>query len=235
MFIGLKCLESIFTSEVIALCISIYPPLNIVDWPNWHAWNRLADHLDLIVIQSLMENTKEMLYHHLYSLMIFGFFQSDHQKWPGCFCDVVIWQMSTGGPRYLQDIGTKKLGSHIMNSHIKRPRIPLKYVDNYPLSIGSLIKANFQSHIREIAFKKPAYNEVRLKFSFTLNVIVIRLLLFLNLLLFATLNLSYLLKKFEFLSRYELSGAITMLPNDLRVAIKGLRLPPSSCLNNIFS
>ncbi len=29
-------------------------------------------------------------------------------------------------------------------------------------------------------------------------------------------------KKFEFYSRYELSGAITMLPNDLRVAIRGL-------------
>ncbi len=30
----------------------------------------------------------------------------------------------TGGPRYMQEKGTNKLGSHIMNSHIKRPRIP---------------------------------------------------------------------------------------------------------------
>ncbi len=31
----------------------------------------------------------------------------------------------TGGPRYMRDIGTKKLGSHILNSHIKRPRMPI--------------------------------------------------------------------------------------------------------------
>jgi len=29
----------------------------------------------------------------------------------------------TGGPRYIREIGTPKIGSHVMNSHIKRPRI----------------------------------------------------------------------------------------------------------------
>jgi hypothetical protein len=54
----------------------------------------------------------------------------------------------------MQEIGTKKIGSHIMNSHIKRPMIPINY------GIGSLKTANFQSHIREFADKKTAYNEV---------------------------------------------------------------------------
>jgi len=31
--------------------------------------------------------------------------------------------MSTVGPRYMREIGTPKLDSHIMNSHIKRPHI----------------------------------------------------------------------------------------------------------------
>jgi len=30
----------------------------------------------------------------------------------------------TGGPPYMRKIGTPKIGSHIMNLHIKRPRIP---------------------------------------------------------------------------------------------------------------
>jgi len=28
----------------------------------------------------------------------------------------------TGGPRYMREIGTPKIDSHIMNLHIKRPR-----------------------------------------------------------------------------------------------------------------
>ncbi len=30
---------------------------------------------------------------------------------------------NTGGPRNMREIGTPKIGSHIMNLHIKRPRI----------------------------------------------------------------------------------------------------------------
>jgi hypothetical protein len=30
---------------------------------------------------------------------------------------------STGGPHYMREIGTPKIGSHIMNSNIKRPRM----------------------------------------------------------------------------------------------------------------
>ncbi len=62
----------------------------------------------------------------------------------------------TGGTSYMQEKGTKKIGSHIMNLHIKRPWIPINQ------GIGSFKKANLQSHIREIADKKTAYNEVRL-------------------------------------------------------------------------
>ncbi len=32
---------------------------------------------------------------------------------------------STGGPCYIREIGTEKLGLHIMNSHVKRPRTPI--------------------------------------------------------------------------------------------------------------
>jgi hypothetical protein len=56
----------------------------------------------------------------------------------------------------MREIGTKKLGSHIMNSLIKRPRIPVNW------GIGFLKRANFQSHICEMADKKTAYNEVHL-------------------------------------------------------------------------
>ena len=31
----------------------------------------------------------------------------------------------TGGLRYMREIGTPKIGSHIMNLHIKRPRITI--------------------------------------------------------------------------------------------------------------
>jgi len=44
---------------------------------------------------------------------------------------------STVGPRYMWEIETPKIGSHIMNSHIKRPRITVNY------SIGSRKKAHF--------------------------------------------------------------------------------------------
>jgi hypothetical protein len=61
---------------------------------------------------------------------------------------------STGGPRYMREIGTQKIGSHIINSHIKRPRITVN------LRIDSRIMDISQSHINEIADKKVAYNEV---------------------------------------------------------------------------
>ncbi len=63
---------------------------------------------------------------------------------------------STGGPRYIREIGTPKIGSHIMNSNIKRPRITVN------LRIGSRKMAIFQLHIQKITDKKAAYNEGRL-------------------------------------------------------------------------
>ncbi len=39
--------------------------------------------------------------------------------------DKVIKNYSTGEPRNIREIGTPKIGSHIMNSHIKRPRITI--------------------------------------------------------------------------------------------------------------
>ena len=56
----------------------------------------------------------------------------------------------------MREIGTQKIGSHIMNLHIKRPRITVN------LRIGSRKMAISQSHIRKIADKKVAYNEGRL-------------------------------------------------------------------------
>jgi len=53
----------------------------------------------------------------------------------------------------MQEMGTPKIGSHIMKSIIKRPRITINY------RIGSRKKAIFQSYICEIADKKIAYNE----------------------------------------------------------------------------
>ncbi len=53
----------------------------------------------------------------------------------------------------MREIGTPKIGSHIMNSHIKRPRITVN------LRIGSRKKAISGLHIREIADKKTTYNE----------------------------------------------------------------------------
>jgi len=53
----------------------------------------------------------------------------------------------------MREIGTQKIGLHVMNLHIKRPRITVN------LRIGSRKMAISQSHIREIADKKTAYNE----------------------------------------------------------------------------
>ncbi len=51
----------------------------------------------------------------------------------------------------MQEKGTPKIGWHIVNSHIKRPRMTVNY------RIGSRKKAISGSHIREIADKKTAY------------------------------------------------------------------------------
>jgi len=56
----------------------------------------------------------------------------------------------------MRGIWTPKINSHIINSHIKRPRM----TDNQ--RIGSRKKVISGSHIREIADKKTAYNEGRL-------------------------------------------------------------------------
>jgi hypothetical protein len=53
----------------------------------------------------------------------------------------------------MREIGTPKVGSNILNSHIKRPRITVNQ------RIGSRKEAISASHIREIADKKTAYNE----------------------------------------------------------------------------
>jgi len=53
----------------------------------------------------------------------------------------------------MREIGTPKIGSHISNSHIKRPRITVNQ------RIGSRKEAISASHIHEIADKKTAYNE----------------------------------------------------------------------------
>jgi len=59
----------------------------------------------------------------------------------------------------MREIGTLKISSHIMNSHIKRPRITKNK------RIGSRKKPFFQSHIREITDKKTAYNEGHLYYN----------------------------------------------------------------------
>jgi len=51
------------------------------------------------------------------------------------------------------EIGTPKIGSHLTNSNIKRPRITVNK------RIGSRKKAISGSHICKIADKKTAYNE----------------------------------------------------------------------------
>ncbi len=54
----------------------------------------------------------------------------------------------------MREIGTKKLGSHIMNFNVIRPSIPINQ------GIGSSKIDNFQWHIRELADKKTAYRKV---------------------------------------------------------------------------
>jgi len=54
----------------------------------------------------------------------------------------------------MREIGTPKIGSHIMNSHVKRPS-----KDDCKLEDRFQKKAISRSHIREIADKKTAYNE----------------------------------------------------------------------------
>jgi hypothetical protein len=53
----------------------------------------------------------------------------------------------------MREIGTPKIGSHITNSHIKRPRITVNQ------TIGSRKEAISGSHIHEITDRKTAYNE----------------------------------------------------------------------------
>jgi len=52
----------------------------------------------------------------------------------------------------MREIGTQKIGSHITNSHIKRPRVTVNH------RIGYRKEAISGSHICEIADKKTAYN-----------------------------------------------------------------------------
>jgi len=61
-----------------------------------------------------------------------------------------------GGPRYMREIGTPKICSHKMNSHIKKTNEHCKLEDRFQK------KAIFQSHICKFADKKTAYNEGRL-------------------------------------------------------------------------
>jgi len=70
----------------------------------------------------------------------------------------------------MREIGTPKIGSNIMNSHLKRPRMTVNK------RIGSRKKAISGSHICEIADKKTAYNEGRLYFN-EFNVIISQLLI----------------------------------------------------------
>jgi len=65
----------------------------------------------------------------------------------------VIIFSGTSGPSFMCEIGTQKIGSNIMNLHIKRPRITVN------LRIRSSKMAISQSHLRKIADKKVAYNE----------------------------------------------------------------------------
>ncbi len=57
----------------------------------------------------------------------------------------------TGGPRYMRETGTPKIGSNLLNLHIKRPRITVNERK------GSRKKAIFQLHICKIVDQKTAY------------------------------------------------------------------------------
>jgi len=65
----------------------------------------------------------------------------------------------------MREIGTQKMGSHITNLHIKRPRVTVNQ------RIGSRKEAISGSHILEIADKKTAYNEgIKFRFWFKTNI-----------------------------------------------------------------
>jgi len=53
----------------------------------------------------------------------------------------------------MREIGTQKIGSNIINSHIKRPRVTVNQ------RIGSRKEVISGSYIRKIADEKTAYNE----------------------------------------------------------------------------
>ncbi len=53
----------------------------------------------------------------------------------------------------MQEIGTPKIGLHITNSHIKRPRMTVNW------RAASRIKAIFGLNIRKFADKNTLYNE----------------------------------------------------------------------------
>jgi len=54
----------------------------------------------------------------------------------------------TGGPRYLREIGTPKIGMHITNLHIKRPRITINF------RVGSRKMAISQLHVSKMQIKR---------------------------------------------------------------------------------
>ncbi len=56
----------------------------------------------------------------------------------------------------MREVGTPKIGWHITNSHIKRPRLTVNQ------RIGSRKEAISGLHVCKIADKKPAYNKGRL-------------------------------------------------------------------------
>jgi len=60
----------------------------------------------------------------------------------------------------MREIGTPKIGSHIMNLLIKRPKISVNK------RIGSRKMAIFELHICKIADKKTTYNEGPLYLNF---------------------------------------------------------------------
>jgi len=64
----------------------------------------------------------------------------------------------TGGPHYMRKIGSPKIGSHIMNSHVKIPKITTNHW------ISSREKDISKSHICEISDRKTTFNEGRLFF-----------------------------------------------------------------------
>jgi len=60
--------------------------------------------------------------------------------------------------RYVPEMWTPKIDSHLTNLHIKKPRTTVNY------RIGSRKRAISQSHIPKVADKKIAFNKGRLHF-----------------------------------------------------------------------